>query len=715
MSRNCRLRLRILIAGCVLAATGRAQQEVAPADMDLEQLLEVQVEVATGFAQPLSQAPAVASVITAEEIAEMGATDLDEVLETVPGLHVGLSQGRGLDPVYGIRGIQSSTSSQVLILVNGVPVTQLLNGGPLLGFQLPVTAIARVEVIRGPGSAVNGADAFAGVVNVITKTAADVRGTEAGLRAGSFGSRELWLAHGATYGGWDVALTVDWSETDGDDGRVVEEDQQTQLDRAFGTEASLAPGPLDTAHEIVDVHLEAARGPWTARLWGWDKERGLGFGVAPILDPEGSQHSSQWLADVVYSRDEIAPGWDFTQRLSYLFIDQDQSFHIFPPGAVVPVAADGNVTFNPAEIVNLVRFPDGVIGQPGDQESHASLDSVAVHHGFERHRWRLNAGLVFQQLDSHEKKNFGPGVIDGTRLVVDGTLTDVTDTPFVYLRDSERDHWYVSLQDEWSIAADWQLTAGVRYDHYSDVGGTVNPRLALVWSGRELTAKLLYGSAFRAPSFGQLFVINNPAGLGNPDLDPEEVDTIELAFVYRPLSRLRAAANLFHYEIDGLIDLVPDPGATSQTAQNVGNQDGYGLEVELEWEVTGALRLESNYAWQRSEDEGTGARVAEAPGRQLYLGAVWDPRPGWSLYGKLHWIADRRRALDDPRPRLDDYARVDLVLRRRHLFRQRRWDLAVTARNLTGEIGREPSDPGIPNDFPLAGRALFAEIRFHVP
>lgn len=705
----------LMIAGWLLAVAAAAQRdEVSPADMDLEQLLEVEVEVATGFPQPLSRAPAVASVITAEEIAEMGATHLDEALETVPGLHVGLSQSRGLDPVYIVRGIQSSTSSQVLILLNGVPITQLLNAGPVLGFQLPVTAIERVEVIRGPGSAIYGADAFAGVINVITKTAADVGGTEAGLRAGDFGTRNLWLAHGAKLGGWDLAFTVDWQETDGDRGRIVDEDQQTQLDRILGTDASLAPGPLDTDYEMLDVHLELARGPWTLRLWGWDKERGNGAGVAPILDPAGRQKSSQLLADVIYHRPDLAEDWDFTQRLSYLAIDQQNSFRIFPPGAVIPIAADGNVSFNPAQIVNFVLFPDGMIGQPGDEERHATLDSVAAFHGFERHRWRLNAGLRFQELDSHEKKNFGPGVIDGSQLVVDGTLTDVTGTPFVFLMDNDREHWYVSVQDEWSISDAWQLTAGVRYDDYSDVGGTVNPRLALVWSGRRgLTAKLLYGSAFRAPSFGQLLLINNPGLLGNPDLDPEEIDTLELAFVYQPRPSVRAAVNLFAYEIEGLIDFVPDPGATTLTAQNVANQDGYGFELELGWEPASAVRLTSNFSWQRSEDEATAARVADAPGCQLYFDASWAVAPDWSLFGQLHWVADRRRAPGDPRAAIADYALFDLVLRRQRLFQH--WDFAVTARNLFDKVGREPSDPGIPNDFPLPGRALFAEIRYRLP
>ena len=119
----------------------------------------------------------VATVITAQDIEAIGASDLDEVLETVPGLHV----ARGTQtntPIYSIRGIFSDTNPQVLMLVNGIPVTSAFTGNRGNGWGgLPLDNIERIEVIRGPGSALYGADAFSGVINLITKTATDIDGT----------------------------------------------------------------------------------------------------------------------------------------------------------------------------------------------------------------------------------------------------------------------------------------------------------------------------------------------------------------------------------------------------------------------------------------------------------------------------------------------------------------------------------------------------------
>ena len=87
------------------------------------------ISIATGAQQPLRRAPAVATVITAEDIAAIGATDLDQVLETVPGLHVSRSP-IAYTPVYIIRGIGSGgpTNPQVLLLQNGIPMTSMYNG-----------------------------------------------------------------------------------------------------------------------------------------------------------------------------------------------------------------------------------------------------------------------------------------------------------------------------------------------------------------------------------------------------------------------------------------------------------------------------------------------------------------------------------------------------------------------------------------------------------
>jgi iron complex outermembrane receptor protein len=180
-------------------------------------------------------------VITADDIEAMGATTLEEVLETVPGLHVSLSKKHVMRSVYSIRGIQTSLNPQVLLLVNGHPVRDVYTGCRSAAVKMLTSSISRVEIIRGPGSAVYGADAFAGTINVITKDSSEINGTTAGLRYGSFATAEAWLQHGGRYAGWDVAVHAAGRESSGDSDRIIDADLQTTIDAALGTSASVAP------------------------------------------------------------------------------------------------------------------------------------------------------------------------------------------------------------------------------------------------------------------------------------------------------------------------------------------------------------------------------------------------------------------------------------------------------------------------------------------
>src|SRR5690606_23663684 len=108
-------------------------------------------------------------------------------------------------------------------------------------------------------------------------------------------------------------------------------------------------------------------------------------------------------------------------------------------------------------------------------------------------------------------------------------IIETEDPNDVFMGTHDRKAGYVSLQDEWEFRPDWNLITGVRYDHYSDFGSTVNPRIALVWATTpQVTSKLLYGRAFRAPAFAELYS-SNPYFEGNPALAPETLDSYELA------------------------------------------------------------------------------------------------------------------------------------------------------------------------------------------
>jgi iron complex outermembrane receptor protein len=213
----------------------------------------------------VGKAPAVASVITAEDIKAIGATDIDEALETVPGLHVARSN-IGYNPIYSFRGISSQLNQQVLLMINGIPITHAYAGDrSLMWGGMPVQAIARIEVVRGSGSAVYGADAAAGVINIITKTKQDINGTEVGGRFGSFGTYDGWAMHGDTWAGFDVAAMVEYHDTAGQKS-IVDIDLQSQFDNSpLNTHASRAPGPVSLSRNNLDARLDLSRGSWRWR------------------------------------------------------------------------------------------------------------------------------------------------------------------------------------------------------------------------------------------------------------------------------------------------------------------------------------------------------------------------------------------------------------------------------------------------------------------
>ncbi len=666
------------------------------------------IVAATGSQLPVHKAPAVASIITAEEIEKMGAVNLSEVLASVPGIHVGPSFTTSYVTTYHMRGIYTAQNQQILVLVDGTPINTIYSNRRQISFRMPVANISRIEIIRGPGSAVHGADAFAGTINIITKDAHELKNFRSGIRVGSFDTYDAWAQAGGEWRGWELSASLEYLESRGDGDRKISGDLQSSFDALFGTDASLAPGAMDFKYKHLDTHLAVRKDNWNFSLWSWTNlgEGEYAAGVTNTLTRGNELDMSSHLADLSYTDRKFSDNWELDAGLSYLQTRSDFELVLFPAGTVLPIGDDGNL-FTGA---NMVSFPDGVIGSPERTERTLSADISGIYTGFNRHRIRMGGGAKQMELDSREFKNFGPSVIDGTEGVVDGTVTNLSGTPYVYIPDESRKLWFLSLQDEWSLAKKWDLTAGVRYDHYSDFGGTVNPRIALVWETRyDLTTKLLYGTAFRPPSFQELYVQNNPASKGNDSLDPEKIQTLELAFDYQPLPNLHAVFNVFAYEVEDFIELVPDSFGGGKTFRNIRDQEGYGFEFEVDWEPVETLRLRANIAFQHSEDKDTGDKVPNTPRLQFYLNPHWTFMPDWSLDAKLKWVGDRERSKGDSRSDIDDYTLVDLTLRRKNIARH--WDLALGARNLFDEDATEPSGSSIPDDFAMPGRSFFVELQ----
>jgi iron complex outermembrane receptor protein len=453
---------------------------------------------------------------------------------------------------------------------------------------------------------------------------------------------------------------------------------------------------------MVDGQIDVSGGRWQWRLTMKSRQHmGVGAGVAQALDPVGREDGHRWASDLTWHDPNITPDWDLALQASWMNESARYRFMLFPPGSTI-----------------LQPFPDGMFGFPSTWERHWRLNATALYTGLADHRVRIGAGYEQEALyKARELKNFAllyiPGV--GSFPVPLGQMVDATNTsPFI--TPHSRRVVFAFLQDEWRLAPDWALTGGVRHDRYSDFGSTTNPRLALVWDAAyNVTAKLLYGRAFRAPAFIELYNINNPVALGNPALKPETIDSAEAAVAWQPTPQWQLSVDVFRYRLRDEIRYVPhaDP-STGSTTQNIGTQDGHGLEFEAAWDASRALRFSGNYAYQRSTDVTTRHDAGLSPRQHLYARADWRFASAWALNAQVNHVAQRRRQFGDARPPVPDYTTVDLTLRSDS--GRGGWEGAIAVRNLFDADVREPSPaPGqIRHDLPMPGRSFYLQATYRL-
>lgn len=468
------------------------------------------------------------------------------------------------------------------------------------------------------------------MINIVTKTGEEIQGSEIGGRAGTFNANEGWVQHGNKYGDLKLALTGNFATTDGHE-RVIESDSM----RATGK--SLAPGPTKTQGETTDLAVNADFGKWSIdSQYHGDDGLGTGQGVADSLDPKSSGGWKRATLNLTYQDPRATADWGVMSKLSCQYMNQTiQSVGLqsLPPG------------------INLGSgvLPNGAFGKPEYQERHWYFDLVGIYKGFDSHIVRLGLGGADHNLFDVQNSNtftssFAPR----------SGFTNLTDTNQMFLPKKRRSNYHVIAQDEWNLNQQMDLILGVRFDHFSDFGEVVNPRAAYVWNFHpDWTTKLLIGKAFRSPSFGELYTANNPAQIGNEFLRPETNLMYEWAMSWDPSRAVTVGLNLYRWELRNFINFVRDAGATTKTAQNLGDYNGEGLEFEFRYRVSPFLLFTGNYAYNMSVDQVTGNQMGDFPNQQAYLSQQWNFMTNWDLNAQVRWIGARMRSPTDSRAALN--------------------------------------------------------------
>lgn len=318
----------------------------------------------------------------------------------------------------------------------------------------------------------------------------------------------------------------------------------------------------------------------------------------------------------------------------------------------------------------------GTLNLDRNHGRRASGELRLLSTAFSRHK--LLAGVEYQRDLRQQQRNF-----DLTPPLV---YTDVDSTPHKY---------GIFVQDEYALRDDLLLNAGVRYDHYSAFGGTLNPRLALVYhtaAGNSL--KLIYGSAYRAPNAYEMFygsdTVPAAAQKGNPALRPETMRTYEAVLERSFGGGWHGTLALYHYRVEDLISQITDPGDNKLVFVNAEKIRTSGVELGAEKFWHNGVRLKGNASYQEAKDRLTDRLLVNSP-RLLGKLALLLPLPGyaWQAGLELQYTGERRTFAGE---KTDGYTLANLTLSRSDLLKG--VDASLGVYNLFDENYADPADRG---------------------
>jgi len=563
------------LAILALSASAVAQQTTKDlSDASLEELTNIQVYSASKHMQSASDAPASVTVVTADEIQKYGYRNLADILRSVPGFYVTYDRDYTFVGVRGF-GRLGDWNSRILVLIDGHRSNNNVLGQAMLGneFLVDVDMIERVEIVRGPSSSLYGANAFFAVINVITRTAKEVKDWELSFQTGSFGTNEGRATYGHQFHDLGVLLSGTFYNSSG----------QTLFFPQFDTPANNNGITSDTDFESYK-HILA-----TLTFKGFT------------------------LQGLFSTREKIVPtayfGAVFNDPADYN-IDSHQYFTLNYQHPLGKWLVDTGTSYDQARLQGPVPEAPLMAGEP------VVLSTFSF-----RGNWWTGEIKVSRDLFERNHLTFGSEVRDNLRQD-QGDLLNPPNTFSADPNSSLISALYV--QDEFGITSRLTLNAGVRYDHYSTFGGTTNPRAALIFRAAQKTAlKLLYGNAFRAPD---VYEIAPDFGIfynDNLKLQPEHIQSLEARVEQGLGQHFELSSGVYRNRISDLITLVQIPTDQNFQYQNAGSAQATGMDVELSGRANNGVQGKASFDYVHAYDEGMGHPALDnSPGPMAKLNVI---------------------------------------------------------------------------------------------
>jgi len=534
----------------------------------LDSLLNVPINTASRHWQKVNDAPASVSIITAEDIKRYGYETLKEALQSVAGFYI--TDDRNYS-YLGVRGFSRPTdyNDRIVLLLNGHKLNESVYGSSFIGWELGLNmeSVERIEIVRGPGSSLYGTGAMFAVVNIITKDGSKIDGLRAGIEGGSLGK----LQGRATYGQYfenniDLSISGIVGRTDGIDLYFPEFDSPE-------TNNGIASN-LDW-ERYTNVSAKLKYGNWSLQNMVSARSKGIPTGAYETVfnNPLAKTLDAIVNTGLVYEN-EIDESKTVTVRSSYL--------HYFYEG-YYPYVEELNY--------------DKSIGR------QFTLGGQLLWDVSSKNRLIIGVEGIYNPTSSYY--NVSPGSVNFDKNLSFSILS-------------------AYIHDEYQLFPFMTAIFGLRSDSYSYDGSYLAPRIAAVITPSLLTTvKLLYGEAFRAPNFYELYYEDSfTSVVQSINLKPERISTSEAILEQRLADQYFAVLSVYRYNVKDLIDYQTNEADSTTQYRNIHSVVANGIEAGIQARYKSGISLQANYSYQHGYNEASKLDLTNSPLHAAKLNAA---------------------------------------------------------------------------------------------
>lgn len=662
------------IAAVVSATIASSGAATLPSELSIEELINIEITSVSKKETRLLDSPAAVAVLTQEDFSHLGAQTVPEALRAVPGVNVARINANKW--AVSVRGFNDEFANKLLVMQDGRTIYSPSIGGVYWNQQdVLLQDLERIEVVRGPGGTLWGANAVNGVINVITRSARETQGFAAATAVGTEDQPSASLRYGG-----QLASNVFY--------RVYAKGfNRDGFDDSHGNSLSdgwhMGRGGVRVDWDISETDALMLSGEFYKGVHGEQvfkqsaNPQVAGFSSVDV-PTQGGHTLSRWTRTL---SDES----EFTVQAYY---DRYELRHAFGGATIDPVA----------DVPRFLQSSNAM------SETRDTVD-LDIQHRLaigSRHDFVWGAGYRFTQ------DQFGR---EASELQINSA--------------SETDHCFSAfLQDELALVQDrLQLTLGSKYEHNEITGSQFQPGARLLWTPSDNhSVWASVARAVRTPTRMErglntdlsyfLLPDNTPLLVnytGSPGLAPEKLVAWEAGYRIKPSRTLSFDISAFYNRYEDLIQArfsETQPG--SFVHANVPSGNTCGAELLAQWQVTSRWRLTGNYSWLNADLPQDDLQDTVNPQHQFHLRSHLELSDNWSVDGAAYFVdATEIHSAADIQTRIPAYVRLDLGVTWRPT---EHFELSLWGQNLLDEGHPEYPSLRTPNIAEVP-RSFFASLK----